>query len=253
MDELITTKQVQDLLQVDRITIYRMLKDGRLKGVKVGTQWRFHREEIGSLMEHGTHSTQAHTLQSEYAPDEVLPVHCIQVIQDVFAEMNGIGSVTTDINGEPITPISNCNRFCEQIFASPSGRKACIESWRQLAQTKDRAPKFYQCHAGFQYARGRIKLYGQLTAIQVAGQFNLSKPSKGELESKINDLAEKHNLNKKDLNLAAQEIRQLSSKEQDQLGEWLHRVAETFEIIAHERADLIGRLKNISEMSTFPK
>ncbi len=251
MDELITTKQVQDLLQVDRITIYRMLKDGRLKGVKVGTQWRFHRDEIGSLMEHGTHST--HTLQSEYAPNEVLPVHCIQVIQDVFAEMNGIGSVTTDVNGEPITPISNCNSFCEQIYATSTGREACVESWRQLVQTKDRAPKFYQCHAGFQYARGRIKLYGQLTAIQVAGQFVVTALSKEEIDNKVNEISKKHGLDKEELRLAAQDIRQLNSKEQDQLGEWLHRVAETFEIIAHERADLIGRLKNISEMSTFPK
>lgn len=253
MDELITAKQVQNLLQVDRITIYRMLKDGRIKGLKVGTQWRFHREEILSLLERGTHTASKYILQSEYAPDEVLPVHCIQVIQEIFAEMSGIASVTTDINGEPITEISNCNAFCEQIFASPTGRQACVESWRELAQTKDRAPKFYQCHAGFQYARGRIKLHGELTAIQVAGQFYIHVPTQEEMEGKISELAKKHQLNKEELSRAAKKIRQLSDQEQDRLGDWLSRVAETFEVIAHERADLIGRLKNISEMSTFPK
>ena len=251
MEELITTKQVQDLLQVDRITIYRMLKDGRLKGFKVGKQWRFQHDEILNLLENGTKSINNHSVQSEFSPDEVLPVHCIQVIQDVFAEMNGIASVTTYVNGEPITPISNCNPFCEMIYSSPSGREACVESWRQLAQTKDRAPRFYQCHAGFQYARGRINLDGQLTAIQVAGQFYLNPPSQGERERKIKELAEKHQINQEELSTAAQDIRQLSFEEQDQLGEWLNRVAETFEIIALERADLIGRLKNISEMSTF--
>ena len=34
MTDLLTTRQVQDILKVDRITIYRMLQDGRLKGVK---------------------------------------------------------------------------------------------------------------------------------------------------------------------------------------------------------------------------
>ncbi len=49
MNELLTTKQIQDLLQVDRITVYRMLNDGRLKGVKIGNQWRFPQSEIDRL------------------------------------------------------------------------------------------------------------------------------------------------------------------------------------------------------------
>ena len=52
MEELLTTKQVLDILQVDRTTIYRMLKDGRLSGVKVGQQWRFPRSEVEDLLYH---------------------------------------------------------------------------------------------------------------------------------------------------------------------------------------------------------
>ena len=44
--DLLTTRQLQELLQVDRVTIYRMLSDGRLTGFKVGGQWRFSRHEI---------------------------------------------------------------------------------------------------------------------------------------------------------------------------------------------------------------
>lgn len=36
MDSLLTARQLQDLLRVDRITIYRMLKDGRIQGFKDG-------------------------------------------------------------------------------------------------------------------------------------------------------------------------------------------------------------------------
>ena len=46
MGDLFTVKQVQDLLKVDRITVYRMLQDGRLKGIKVGHQWRFNQSEV---------------------------------------------------------------------------------------------------------------------------------------------------------------------------------------------------------------
>jgi len=33
-------------LQVDRVTIYRMLEDGRLRGFNVRGEWRFHRHEV---------------------------------------------------------------------------------------------------------------------------------------------------------------------------------------------------------------
>jgi len=38
MSELLTTHQVQDLLKVDRSTIYRMVEAGRLPAVRVGKQ-----------------------------------------------------------------------------------------------------------------------------------------------------------------------------------------------------------------------
>ena len=114
MTELLTSKQVQDLLQLDRTTIYRMLKDGRLSGVKVGSQWRFRRQEIDELL------SSADTYDdSETIPSEVLPVHCIQSIQNVFAQIAEVGAVTTDRHGQPITEISHCTQFCKLMLPQP--------------------------------------------------------------------------------------------------------------------------------------
>ena len=43
MDDLLTTREVQGLLSVDRMTMYRILKNGRLHGIKIRRQGRFHR------------------------------------------------------------------------------------------------------------------------------------------------------------------------------------------------------------------
>jgi excisionase family DNA binding protein len=51
LEELLTTRQLQDLLQVDRVTIYRMLADGRLRGFKVGGQWRLPRRQIEAWLQ----------------------------------------------------------------------------------------------------------------------------------------------------------------------------------------------------------
>jgi excisionase family DNA binding protein len=50
VDDLLTTKQLQKLLQLDRTTIYRMLKNGRFTGVKGDNQWRFKYQDVEALL-----------------------------------------------------------------------------------------------------------------------------------------------------------------------------------------------------------
>lgn len=245
MDDLITTKQVQDILQVDRITIYRMLKDGRLNGVKVGNQWRFHFKDIERMLSPEDQSDQP------YAPSEILPLHCIQVIQDVFAEILDVGAVTTDVDGQPASEISNSCDFCNLILDSPTGKQACIDSWKKLAQTPKSDPEFFQCHAGFQYARGRIEHDRELISVLIAGQFLTAAPHPEELEGRINELSKAHNIPRESFIKATSGIRILNRNNQEQIGKWLKKVANTFEIITKERAELLERLANIAEMSTF--
>ncbi len=50
MADMLTAKDVQDLLQVDRSTVYRMAEAGRLPAIKVGKQWRFPAAQIEEWM-----------------------------------------------------------------------------------------------------------------------------------------------------------------------------------------------------------
>ena len=49
-DKLLTTRELVDMLQLDRVTIYKMVKDGELPSLRVGGQWRFSEEAIGSWL-----------------------------------------------------------------------------------------------------------------------------------------------------------------------------------------------------------
>ena len=147
MGDLLTAHEVQSLLKVDRTTVYRMLKDGRLTGVKIGQQWRFPREEVDALLA-GSPAVE----EPSAPPRDILPLHCVQPIQDVFSEIGGISVVTTAPDGEPLTQPSNPCTFCALIQSSPSGRQACIASWRRLAEQSERRPVFAACHAGLHEA-----------------------------------------------------------------------------------------------------
>lgn len=51
MDHLLTAKEVAALLRVSSQTLYKMLEQGEIPAVKIGSQWRFDREKIRNWLE----------------------------------------------------------------------------------------------------------------------------------------------------------------------------------------------------------
>ena len=247
MTDLLTTKEVQDLLRVDRTTIYRMLNDGRLTGIKIGQQWRFARPEVEALLAGRPPAEPARRNGSAQA----LPLHCVQLIQDVFAEVAEVGAVTAGPDGEPLTGMSHSCAFCTLIQSSPTGRAGCVASWRRLAAQPEAHPQFATCHAGLQYARARIELDGELAALIIAGQYYTAPPAPDEEAARVRRLAAAYDLDPAALAAAAAALPVLDERKRARMAAWLEQVAHTFEDISHERLALMGRLRQIAAMSTI--
>jgi excisionase family DNA binding protein len=251
MNDLLTTRQLQELLQIDRTTVYRMLKDGRLKGVKVGNQWRFPRRAVAALLSDRPGGPSEEVESGTAATPTPIPYDCIQTIQNVFAEVAEVGAMTITPDGEPLTAISHSCPFCDLILGSKAGRRGCIASWRKLARQPEHQPKFCTCHAGLQYARARIELDGRVQGMLIAGQFYATPPQPTEEEGRIEQLAERYGLDRAELRKTAQALPVLAPRKLNRIGTWLESVAGTFAQIGHERADLLGRLQHIAEVSTL--
>jgi excisionase family DNA binding protein len=256
IDGLLTTRQLQELLQVDRITIYRMLKDGRLQGFKVGGQWRFSQRAIEEWLQKQRASLElavAQEIQDEGQPSaQSLPLSCVQAIQGIFAEALGIGAVTTDVDGIPITPMANSCEFCSLVRGTEAGRERCISSWCTGLQQEQAVPQHATCHAGLHYVSGRIELKGQLVAVIHAGQFLDHAPDGGGPMIAVEDLSATTGLRAQDLKDALMEVPVLDDRRLEQLPRLLSRVAQTFSEIGEERQALVGRLRRIAEMTTYP-
>jgi excisionase family DNA binding protein len=48
--ELLTVEEVANILRLNVRTIWRMLKDGRLKGIRLGGGWRIPKEELEKIL-----------------------------------------------------------------------------------------------------------------------------------------------------------------------------------------------------------
>lgn len=256
MSDLLTTKQLMDLLHLDRTTIYRMLNDGRLPSVRVGGQWRFSRQAIDAWLNEQNTPAPVESKSMIQSPaknlsldSNILPISCLQPIQEIFAQTSDVGAVTTDLDGKPIMAPSNPCSFCALIQSTEKGRAKCQTSWRKLAHQNDLRPRLEKCHAGFTYARGRILVEHQFIAMFFVGQFVIGNSAFMRAPKHLAQVARDCGVDERELEKAAQETRVLEQARAERLLGLLQLVAETYSQIGQERLDLMTRLKKVAEIA----
>jgi excisionase family DNA binding protein len=198
MTDLLTTKQVQTILRVDRTTIYRMVEAGQIPAVRVGKQWRFARTDVERWLQTGRYgalpsmpaerkasvSASAGKATSESLA-EVLPVNCAQSAQDAFAELLGVTMVITDMQGRPVTQMSNpCGFVSALIGGRADAIQLCVATWQQMAGLVALEPKFALNEMGLMCARGLIRVGSELKGMVVIGGIAPENwpPSEEEIE-----------------------------------------------------------------------
>lgn len=249
MTDLLTTKDLQAILNVDRTTIYRMAENGRLPAVKVGGQWRFPRQQInGWLHQHASSTAQPlpATLLDGPAAD-LFPLACVQLIQDSFADALGVMILATDLAGQPITQPSNPCGLYTAAEASPLARQRCGELWARIASDPALAPRFVESHLGLLCARGLIRLGSEIKAMLVVGGIAPQHwpPDAQQIERMTADLELAPDLLRQHID----QVHRVDPHEQARVLPFVQRIADIFAHIAQERLELAGRLQRIAEIS----
>jgi len=166
--ELLSARQVQLMLGVDRSTVYRMAEDGRLPAIKVGRQWRFPADRIDDLLRIGHGLDQPRSPGAAPSSDAVAPAVAASVTQ-VAADLLGVMMVVTDMNGHPITEVANPCPWFVQRSDDPHLIDACIAEWQQLADDPDFEPRFATGALGFDCARAFVRSGTSLVGMVLVG------------------------------------------------------------------------------------
>jgi len=248
MEDSLTTRQVQDILKVDRITIYRMLRDGRLKGVKIGQQWRFPQREVENLLD-GKASV-VETTQVD--PGAGFPVHCIQTIQDLFSAVSQISALVVDTAGEPLTQPSSPCAFCQLVQQSSSGLEACRASWREIARQAMTGRKFFTCHAGVQYMAAPFMDDEKPVGFFLAGEFYWQTPDAGEESGRLQCLAETSQVPLEKFQQEKRSIPVIDPSLHTRVEGWPFTAARAIQGILQERSRYMTRLQQIATLTQIP-
>lgn len=258
MADFLTTHDVQDLLQVDRTTIYRMVESGRLPAIRVGKQWRFARAEIEQWLERAKAAGRPTPIGAQPATTagapgalglDQLPVACMQLIQDAFADLLGVMMVVTDMQGRPATQFSNPCGFYTALTRDPATIGHCIRGWQQLAANPTIEPRFYPSEMGLLCARGLIRMGTELQGMVVIGGIapEIWPPSADQLAR----LAEQFGVELAQVQAQVGAVHRLDRPAQERALRFVQRIADIFSHIISDRHALCGRLQAIASLTAL--
>ena len=251
MADYLTTRQLQDILQVDRTTIYRMADSGRIPAVKVGSQWRFPRSQVETWLkvESGTVASDSETngVRSANGVGKLLPVECVQQIQDTFADALGVMIVLADLAGQPLVRPSNPCGLYRLAARSSGAHQRCVESWADMAREPSIQPVFVESPLGLLCARGLIRVGSELRAMLVVSGIapEVWPPDAGKLQA----MADYLGLDAATVANHVEEVFYLGAEEKRRLLPFVQRIADIVAHIITERKQLFDKLESISELS----
>jgi len=161
--QLLTARQVQGMLGIDRSTVYRMAEDGRLPALKIGRQWRFPPEQIERVL------VIAGDEPGDSGDRVGIPAGIATAVISVAADLLGVMMVVTDMAGQPVTGVANpCPWFAARA-SDPASVEACVTEWQLLADNLEFEPQFKTGLLGFECARAYIRSGTSLVGMVLAG------------------------------------------------------------------------------------
>jgi excisionase family DNA binding protein len=180
---LLTARQVQNMLDVDASTVYRMAGDGRLPAVRIGRQWRFPADAIESLLVPRSGGSDATATVDHASPAAAgaggngnarhatlqVPPALATVLLEVVAPALGVTMVVTDLGGRPITPVVNPAPAIAVRLDEPDFLSACTTEWKSFAEEPHLAPALRPGRLGFLCAHGMVRHGASLVAMVLAG------------------------------------------------------------------------------------
>lgn len=245
MADLLTTRQVQDLLKIDRTTIYRMVEGGQLPAIRVGKQWRFTQADLDRLLttpatviaavagQATAPAVQTELPATQPSPEhplrDLLPLAVTQMMQDVVADALGVTIVITDMQGHPVTHVSNPCSLYRVLLADEAAVTQCIQEWQRLAGRVTLEPKFSPNDLGLLCARGLIRTGNLLKGMVFFGGIAPDQWPPDKEQVKI--IAAHFKIAPQTLAPHIDEVYQLDRRQRDHLLPFVQRVADIFSLL----------------------
>jgi ligand-binding sensor protein len=228
-----------------------MVDGGQLPAVRVGKQWRFARSDVERWLQSGRYGAFSSLPAEEKASgidadkpaqsgklSDMLPLRCAQSAQDAFADLLGVTMVITDMQGRPVTQMSNaCGFVSALVGAKPDGIRHCVATWQQMAGMVPLEPKFALSEMGLMCARGLIRVGAELKGMVVIG--GIAPESWPPSDEQIARLSEMFGVDPGTVTANCDAVFRMDRAAQERALRSVQRIADVFATMTQDRLDIL--------------
>jgi excisionase family DNA binding protein len=250
MTAFLTAQQVQELIQVDKSTVYRMAEDGRLPGVKVGRQWRFPADRVADqfgLTRPGPIDDAPAAAPRGVGLAQLLVPDAAQSVADLMGELFGIMSVVTDMDGHPLSAVANPCGYYATIASRPETAAACLAGWKELADDPHIAPRWLHSHLDFLCARTFVWVDRHPVGMILVG--GVTPESWPPPPDRMVQIAAEVGLPVEALNATVHQTWDLTAEQRRWILHVLPQVGELISQLASARSQLLAKLDAIAALA----
>jgi len=171
-------------------------------------------------------------MEKELNLTDLVDVDVLQRIQDAFAAMTGMASLTTDVDGVPVTKGSNFTDFCMNYTRKTKiGHSRCeqCDKYGAHATWENGKPTTYYCHAGLIDYAAPIIADGHLVGCFIGGQVLDKEPDYAQIKK----VAEEIGVDPEKFFSAAQKVHILDKENIDNAARFLCVIANVLSDMAY--------------------
>jgi excisionase family DNA binding protein len=243
---LLTTKDVQALINVDKSTIYRMAEDGRIPAIKVGRQWRFPAEQIERWLTRPAPAGHSRAVPSPVDLSDLVASPSLQAVVELAGELLGVMAVVTDMEGLPLAEVANPCGFYSAVEELPGVLNRCVDGWKRLG-TGGLEPQWIPSHLGFLCARTFIRIDTRLVGMVIVGGVrpDVWPPRPPQLNEIATDLG----VEPATIVQHAAGVYDLDREARSRVLASLPKIADLVTALAAQRSELLGRFSQIAALA----
>ena len=242
----LTTRDLQDLIRVDKSTIYRMAEAGRLPAIKVGRQWRFPEDAVMTWLG-AAQPPQGEAMHTTPGLADLVSAPVAQAIANLAADALSVMVVITDMDGAPLTKVTNPCGLFRAVADEASVLSRCVEMWRHYGEVPDLVPRFGPSDFGFLCARAFVRRGSELLGMVIAG--GIAPADWPPTASQIASIAAEFGVSSDIVAAHIDEVYRLTQEERVHVLAVLPRIGVLISELASERDPAAGAATDLAEWS----
>lgn len=254
--KLLTTKEVEKLIQLNRVTIYRLIREENFPAVKLGGQWRFPEQQVQEwLATHGYVSrptppspppAPAQTLEQLFNSIEVV------TLLNAFATSMNLSVTALSADGIVLVDCPSCRHpVCQFVQEASQDGDMCLahRNPADLSQKDPQRPHIFDCVAGLKYLQAPVEANQKVIAYVMMGPIMTGENTNADVIPMLNRFATQTGSDREALRQHFQQVQQFSMQQVHILVQLLSQVISTMLEVVSGRSQAIARLNEIAQLA----